>query len=333
MRVYIDKKNALSLAESKRQGADLYDNCMRMLKFHGDLYFQFPKGDIKEMPTVMDWIKILTDGIRGDIGWGQPIYPQPRPLKANIHKQLHGFSDLSAVYLLDDEKAENVSKLGLLTMAPVGKELQVLSKLILTNDGQYTRTFTPSKMKGWNEIEPCISPLTDIILVDQYILSSPDVYEPNLYTLIEQICSVVQGGQVNIVIFTLPNNYNKSTQTTFTPEFDKIIKEIKQRTQNITRIKANITFVLSSELEEHDRTLFTNMKFYVSGDSFNYFDSQNRIITNGRYLHIHSLGSKENYELGMQFVSDMQNIIINTESKNNPDLFKGNKECNYLHFS
>lgn len=333
MRVYIDKQNAISLAQSKTRGADLYANCIRLLKYHGDLLFQFPKTDIKDSPELYELIKILTDGIRGEIKWGQAIFPQPRPLKFNVHKLLHGFAELSAVYLIDDEKAENISKLGLLTIAPIGKELQVLNNLILTEDGQYTITLTPSKMNKWDELSQYISPLSDIILVDQYILSNPDVYEPNLYSLLERICSIVNNGQINIVIFTLPENYLKETKITFVPEFEKVIQNIKQRIKKVTGVNPNVTFILSKDLQEHDRTLFTNMKFYVSGDSFNYFDSQKRIITDGRYLHIHSLGSKDNFDLGWHFIEDMQKIIEKVETKRNPDLLKGNKECNYLKFS
>ena len=86
-------------------------------------------------------------------------------------------------------------------------------------------------------------------------------------------------------------------------------------------------------MEEHDRTLFTNMKYYVSGDSYNYFDSQNKVMTKGRYLHIHSMASRTNYNIGIGFVHDMQNIIEKVEKLNNNDLIKGKKESNYLHFS
>jgi len=332
MQVYIDKANASSLARSRRDDANLYDNCMKMLKYHSNLYFQFPKEDLKNDPDLLNWIRIFADGVKGEIKWSQPQIPTPRPLKFNFYSSFEQPEQFSSIYLVDDERAERIAQNGSLMISPVGQELKTLRGLLLTEDGQYIDTLNPSKMHGWQDIVPYISPLTDIILVDQYILSNPELYENNLYALIEQLCSFVKDETINIVIFTTPDNYNKVTKYTFTPNFNQIIQEIKQKTRRLIGRDARITFVLSKDLDEHDRTLFTNMKFYVSGDSFNYFGSHNNVITEGRWLHIHSLGSSQNMTASMDFINDMQKLIQRVQAKNNDQLILGNKTSHYLKF-
>ena len=332
MQVFIDKANAISLVQSKKLGSEAYDNCMKMLKYHGDLMFQFPKEELKSSSDLMDWIRIFADDFKGDMQWGLPLFP-PRPLKSNLYKQMPNRDYLSSAYLLDDEKADTIHRKGILQFSPVGKELNILSNLILTEDGQLNHTLEPSKMKGWSDVSNYQSPLTDIILIDKFIFSNPDVVEYNLRALLKQICSIVHDTKINIVIFTEPDSYVKETKITYVPDFDRMRNTIKNEIEQQTGVPANVTFILSHDLGEHDRTLFTNMKYYVSGDSYNYFDSQNRVITEGRYLHIHSMASRTNYNIGMNFVEDMQQIIEKVKKINNPDLIKGDKESNYLHFS
>lgn len=332
MLVFIDKENAISLVQSKKLGNEIYDICMRMLKHHGDLMFQFPKEELKTSPDLMEWIRILADNCKGEIKWGQPLLP-PRPLRSNLYKQFARHEYLSSVYLVNDEKADAIHNKGILQLCPLGKEIEILSNLVLTEDGQLNHTLEPSKMKGWHDLDKYQSPLTDIILIDQYIFSNPEVVEFNLRSLLKQLCSVAHDAKINIVIFTLPDSYIKETKVKYTPDFDKIRSEIKKDIDNLkTNVTVNVTFVLSHDLEEHDRTLFTNMKFYDSGDSYNYFNSRNQVITTGRYLHIHSMASRNDYNIGMRFVQDMQKLLDKIQKLHNPDLIKGDKESNYINF-
>ena len=139
-----------------------------------------------------------------------------------------------------------------------------------------------------------VSPCTDIIIADQFIFSSPELYQKNIYSLIRALCSKVKNSHVNIVIFTLKSNYNKLTSTEFEPDWDTIYSKIRKCAEKHSSFK--VTFVTASKqtLEEHDRTIFTNYKYFSSGDSYNYFDSNDVRITNGRNLHAHSHAEKDN---------------------------------------
>jgi hypothetical protein len=137
---------------------------------------------------------------------------------------------------------------------------------------------------------------------------------------------------VNIVIFTLKSNYNQKTKNEFEPDWDTIYSKLRKCADKHSSF--NVTFVTASKqnLEEHDRTIFTNYKYFASGDSYNYFDSNGDRITNGRYLHAHSHADKDNDADAKQFVGDMQKIIDNIKRLNNQTLVKKDKISNYLNF-
>ena len=97
-----------------------------------------------------------------------------------------------------------------------------------------------------------------------------------------------QNEKLNIVIVTLNKLYNKKTNFTFEPDWNKIYSELRSKINK--KFRPNITFITASQgrLEEHDRTIFTNYKTFASGYIYNYFDNKGNKITNGRYLHAYS---------------------------------------------
>lgn len=68
-----------------------------------------------------------------------------------------------------------------------------------------------------------------------------------------------------------------------------------------------------------------------SGDSFNYFDSNGKRITNGRFFHIHSLVSKSNERTARSFIDDMQGLY-NSINRDAPDNIYKEQNCksNYM---
>lgn len=330
MKAYIEKANAESLAASSSK--TMYMDCMRMLKKHCSIDFIFPKDDLKESSELMKWFTtFFTDGVgQNSFHFDKPSI-LPRPLKSNVHKLINtNPENLSSIYLLDGDDAQKIKDIGTLLISPVGQEVETLSNLIF-EDGQYNDTIDVTQFKSWDEILPYTSPVTDIILIDSFILSDDTLYDSNLCTLFKKVCHNLRA-KVNIVIFTLPANYNKIRKIEITPDFDRIRQEIKKNVESITGYTPDVTIVLSRELNEHDRTLFTNYKTFVSGDSFNYLDSQGKRITNGRYLHVSSHVYTNNYKMFRNFYTDMQQLVDKIKQKNNPDLIKGDKESNYLNF-
>ncbi len=329
MELYIDKDNLCSMVSSGDN--PMFSDCTRMLKNKFDLKFNFKKEEIKDDEKVKKWITLMTDGFKGTVSYLESYFPE-RPLKSNTCKTFNK-EQLSAVYLIDDEKIETLIGMGCFLFARKGNEIEVLSHLIIKDsDYSFDKKIPIKSLKRWSCFDDFLSPCSDIILIDQYILSDQDIYNNNIYSLVKTLAKFANRVKLNIVIVTIKEHYNSRTKTTFIPNWDSIKSNIKSSVKSISNVDPNVTFVLSpADLKEHDRTIFTNYKRIYSGDSFNYFNSSWDVITSGREVHFCSLADKDNYELGFNLINDVQKII-NEIGNRNTDLIKGDKESNYLNF-
>ena len=327
MDVYIDKANLKSYVMSSANSA--FADCNRMLLNKFDLKFTFSKEDIAEDSAILQWITIMNDGFKGTISWNVN-HPQ-RTIKSNSHVDFN-CEQLSSVYLIDDERIEQIREYGLLLYGGVGSEIEILSSLIITGtDYGFVKQLPIKKLTHWNNLRGYTSPCSDIILVDQYLFSFKELYDVNICELIGEMCTHAKGAKLNIVILTLPLCYDKRSKKTFPPDWGDIRKKIKGVVEARTGKSPNVTFILSSNLGEHDRTIFTNYKSIESGDTFNYFDYKWKVISSGRHIEIFSLADREFYANSMQFVSDMQTVLDNTQRLNGDNII-GDKKSNYLKF-
>lgn len=324
MDIYIDKANLKSYVSSSTNAA--FADCNRMLTYKFDLKFTFPKEDITNDDDIRQWITIMNDGFNGTISWN--VNHPTRPLKFNSHVCFNR-EQLSSVYLVDDERIQQLKEYGLLLYGGVGSEIELLSSLILTPDYGFVKQLPIKDLSNWNDLHKYTSPCSDIILVDQFIFSFPELYDVNVCALINEICSHAKNAKVNIVIMTLPRCYDKRTKLPFEPNWTEIRNRIKQGVK--VGKEPNVTFVLSSNFGEHDRTIFTNYKSVESGDTFNYFDSAMKVISSGRHLEVFSLADREFYNNSMRFVNDMQVVLDNVKRLNNENII-GDKKSNYLKF-
>ena len=240
---------------------------------------------------------------------------------------------LSSVYCLskeNDPKLEGHIQKGNMIIASEGQEIEAMSSLFFESF-QFTKDIF-SKISSWSDLKSYISPCTDIIITDMYILSNPELYQHNIFQILRILGNKAKKTHVNIVIFTLNSIYIKETRSNFEPDWDKIYTKIRKCAEKHTSF--NVTFVTASKetLDEHDRTIFTNYKYYSSGDSLNYFNSSGNEITTGRYLHAHSIAERDNEANIKKYLDDMQEIINAIIKKNNTDLIKKDKKCNFLVF-
>ncbi len=329
MIAYFDKQNLLSFIHSaKKAERGRWNDCMRMLNENFTILLTFSREDVKsfgeeDQEDVMLWYTRITDG-EGDnddsIRW-QITLPQPVSLKT-----ISSTSQFRSVYCMPVEAA-----LSNVLLAPgVGDELTKLSSLFFGSYQFIRDIFT--KVNKWKDLGPYISPCTDIIIVDKFVFASPDMYEANIYEIIRVLTQYSRDEKLNIVFFTLSSIYDKKTKTTFTPDWDTIYQKIRKCVNG--RNRPNVTFITASDkyFEEHDRTIFTNYKLFVSGDTYNYFDSAGNKVTNGRWFHVHSLAEQENMASASKLLNDIQSNIDDL-SKLNPDLIKKDKISNFLKFS
>ncbi len=329
MNVYFDFNNFLSFIHSAKD--TMYDDCMRMLKDNFDIIFTFSKKLINEagrddQNDIMQWFTTMSNGA-GNIYWESEIPHNP------INKdELLRRPYIQSVYCLDEknrDKVELFADKGLLEVSMIGDELKTLSSLFVYSNQYIQNIF--EQINRWEDIKNYTSHCTDIIIVDQYLLSSPSIYFSNIYKLIKCLAESAKNDKINIVIITLKKQFDKLSKIENEPDWNTIYSELREYVNK--KCRPNITFVVAAKenFREHDRTIFTNYKLYASGDTYNYFDNNGNKITKGRYLHIHSLADTGNMVNAHKFLDDMQKLIDKTKVLNNSNIMK-DKKCNFLKF-
>lgn len=128
MDIYIDKENLLSLINSRTE--NLYNDCIKILKKQLNIFFNFPKDDLKSDDKLMAWFTSFQEGVGGNnvFSFGNN-FPQ-RPLKSNSHKAFNSHQ-LSSIYLINDERFDVLKATGTILLGKPGEELIILNSLFL----------------------------------------------------------------------------------------------------------------------------------------------------------------------------------------------------------
>lgn len=334
MRVYIDQTNLLSFLESNNHPH--YKDTLRMLKSQCDLYFNFSKDIIDKNESLRAIILQLASGSKDSPKpkFSDVIFPA-RPLKSNFHIDISNRHDLTAVYLIDDEKVSKAKDKGYLLIGGIGEEVDTLSQLF-HDDYQFSKSYTPKRdMPHWNALKPTILPCTDIIIVDRYVFSDDILLDYNLHAYLSELGGKFQGKKIKIVIFTSLQQGCKGSDGKkfyFTPDWDKLKLGIKAFLKRVYNASSSVTIVALRRVEEHDRTIFLNYNNSYSGDSLNYYNSKGEVITNGRNYTVHSHGFRQHLVNGFYFIDDMQAVLNALTSQLDKQCIIGDKESNFLNF-
>lgn len=317
-----------------------------MLKSQCDLVFNISKATFASNNEYRQIFTKLTDGI--DIldkdrpaDKDRPVniefsdIPKPeRPISLNFYKNLQCREDLTAIYLLDDQNTAATKSKGHLLIGGVGEEITILSNLFYENF-QFSKDLVPKRdMPSWNALDSYILPCTDIIIVDSFIFAEESLLDYNLLALLKVLSPKSSNSKINLVIFTAPDyaiQQSNGKYITVVPNWDSIRKKINNKFKP-ERIKVNITFVTYRDLEEHDRSIFTNYNNSHSGDSLNYYDSQGNVITKGRNYEIHSHGLKDHLDNSFLLLDDLQKVLNKLNDEKYKHCIKGDKKSNFLKF-
>lgn len=325
MYVYFDKPNLVSFLAQRKDKRFRY--CEETLLNHCKVFMNFSKDKLGDTPEedeiILNWMKACTEGFDTEPWTWDTIFPV-REIKSNTPKNFNA-DQHSAVYLITDKKLHLLKDKNQYLVADVGDEIDALSQLWF-DDRQYLKNIF-DKLDKWSKLIEYQSPCSDIIIFDKFLLLDKNLWEFNLYALLNQLSFESICSKMNVVIFSLKDNLDK------TCDFEKAKDTIKRLLEKKTGHKPFVTIVTGSnqKLGEHDRTIFTNYKLYTSGDSFNYFDSNGNKITKGRTFHVYSLVSKENEATAKGFLRDMQ-ALYDSIKKDAPDnIYKdANCESNFL---
>lgn len=319
-----------------------FKSCNETLLSSCNLFFNFDrnklKGAKKEIRKKFEiWNKSSTRNRNGHRNEWQCEFPS-RPVNKNTHIENNFDKEqLSSIYMIDDENTDEWASTGCLLIARIGEELDVLRNLQVDGAFVPTRQFDIKSFENWKKFGENSSPCTDIILVDQFVFSQIESeYEINSYSLLQELCAKIKNSKVNIIIFTLRGTtYNdKGGKKVYIPNnFISIERNLKSYLKEVSKVDANVTFVIIPEKTEHDRTIITNYKLFVSGDSFKYFNEKGdnvSLCTHGRWLFISSIFDKTNQLLISDFIEDLQEII--NDLKNKLGTIRGDRKSLFLKF-
>jgi hypothetical protein len=326
MNLYIDRENVYSLiANTKHQ---LYGDCLRTMQKHLNVFFNFKKTDLANDEILLAWFKSFTEGV-GKCSkqvFNEEIFPA-RPIKPDSHNIMDR-EQLSSIYLISDDRMGLLKDKGTVLIGSPGEEFDVFNQIFLYNeDYKFEKKFKigSTYFNKWADIERYSSCVTDILFIDNFILSDPSLIDANFISFLRIL---VSKSKYPIRIVLLVNTDRVSLS------FEDIRLKIRSEIEQVTGCKPFFTLVKVRDqrgvksLAEHDRTICTNYLRIYSGDSFNYFKTNGEVITKGREIHISSLGDYENHALSNDLISDIQRKIDELPES----AIEGDKKSNFLTF-
>lgn len=322
MDAYIEIESLRSLISQRND--ERYDDCKRLLKRNLYLHFPFTKEEAFADPLIQRWVAELTTGRSSRKPEWNCNYPDP---ECELSQDGMSLEQICAVYLLDDKAPQPLSNAML--VGCYGQELDTLAGLyVVPEKAELLYPFSVSQMKSWNVVKPYVTPCTDLLIVDRYILSKAFLLERNLYRLIKIFVSKTKSVKINIVIVVESGSIDSIS-------LDDISDKIKTFVEDIVGEEPFITFILCKKLnrlpndkEVHDRCIITNYRHLDPGDSFNYFDERGELRTGGFKLSIYSLAINDDY---LQRIIDSE-ILSKIRNEMKTARIIGDKKSNFLIF-
>ena len=340
MELYIDINNLKSFIKSK--DSDDFDDCKRRLRRQLHVIYNFDKELLRSEPVLQQFVTMISEG-RGRSEESDKflsstsMFPE-RPIKSNSYSKWD-WQQLSSVYLIDDVDSRKLKDKGCVLIGDAGEEISILMRLFCGMDYDFHHLYDLQKnFNSWEQLtaDNQTLPCTDIVLNDRYLFSNTyDLVECNLRPLLTVLAGKVRN-RINIVVFTKYCASDKNGKHTALLEFgvDKATSIIKDTLEKTTGMKPNVTFVTSNDNDKipHDRFIITNYRLIRSGDSFLYFDTKGKKITNGGALDIDSMANHETYTFVQSLLEKLQ-ACYNDIARLNNDMIIGSKESKFIRFN
>ena len=340
MELYIDINNLKSFIKSK--DSDDFDDCKRMLRRQLHVIYNFDKELLRSEPVLQQFVTMISEG-RGRSEESDKflsstsMFPE-RPIKSNSYSKWD-WQQLSSVYLIDDVDSRKLKDKGCVLIGDAGEEISILMRLFCGMDYDFHHLYDLQKnFNSWEQLtaDNQALPCTDIVLNDRYLFANTyDLVECNLRPLLTVLAGKVRN-RINIVVFTKYCASDKNGKHTALLEFgvDKATSIIKDTLEKTTGMKPNLTFVTSNDNDKipHDRFIITNYRLIRSGDSFLYFDTKGKKITNGGALDIDSIANHETYTFVQSLLEKLQ-ACYNDIARLNNDMIIGSKESKFIRFN
>jgi hypothetical protein len=281
-----------------------WDSFWKFLKSETDLFIDNPK-ELDSNNKL--FLSALTTG-RGEAKIAPKMDLLDSPYKNILKaKSVHSFYCIDVPNQLEQRKFN--SKNGYL-IGFVHNYFEKWSKLKLLR----SKSILPvrNEIKGpvfseWKMLEEYLTPFTDAVLVDNYILSDDTLIPSNFEQIVTQLDKATPV-KYNLLIVTFEGDKIKLNGQTL---FDKI-KELKRK----NNWKCDFGLILTTRaVKEHDRVIFTNYLRIKSNDSFNYFNSKNEIITKGTDISFGSMADPDEAHSARAALNSINSTVNYLNSK------------------
>ena len=171
-------------------------------------------------------------------------------------------------------------------------------KTLTVREDAYIKSCT---LKSWEELDNYLTKFTDVVIVDNYIFSREWLISSNFEKIMVQLNKATPI-KFNLTIYTFEGDKSKLNGSILMRKLDSIIEE--------HNINCNIQLIIADrKVKEHDRGIFTNYLRIKSGDSFNYFDSQGRVKTNGTDISFASMAEPNERAAAMNVLYEVNENI------------------------
>ena len=212
--------------------------------------------------------------------------------------------DFQSIYFLNETNELERGKYLKNNSIPIGFKnnyLNVFSQLSL---GGIKRSFTVRKHTedkfNWDILKNYFHFISDVVIVDNYLLDNKDMAVSNLHKIIDVFNSI--NSVFNLTIISFVKDKEKKLQLSY--EIENLRNAMKNR-----GVTCNLSLVLlNRDIKEHDRGIFTNYTRLKSGDSLNFLNSKGEILTKTE-LDFFSLTENTNYENHSIILNDLQKSI------------------------
>ena len=171
---------------------------------------------------------------------------------------------------------------------------------------------------GWQFLKKFNLPCDAAIIFDRYVLKNPSDLENNLFAILGNIIPEDVQDDFHLTIMA-----KKSECSDFLKSKNKIESFLKKNYNS--RVK--VGFVLADKDLPHDREILTNYYRISSGNSFNYYSSQNKIVLDTKLDFIPVLSS--DYK---NFISKLNELYVFVQGIHETHGNKRNKIFDLLKF-
>ncbi|MBN1186677.1 MAG: hypothetical protein JXB49_30650 [Bacteroidales bacterium] len=171
---------------------------------------------------------------------------------------------------------------------------------------------------SWAKLGDYLTPFTDAVLVDNYILNDASLVPSNLEKI---LCELDKATPVpyNLTILTYLGDGNNRI------DGDKAFESLREMKQRLN-LKFKMELVLAPRtFKEHDRQIITNYIRIKSGDSFNYFNSHGSVITHGTEIVFGSLADVGERNSAFATLTDISEKIEKIKQNHADSVFGGCK--------